>query len=228
MEVALKTTLRASSQQGSGLSITTVSCSIIIRYLRGSALALFMQSWFIETLVASCWANLWNFSSFRGDFLFLHTKELIRILTSINVMEDKMTNHWGLQIGKPSLTCCVPVLLRVSRRLKQENILLDVGEWYHNPLKNVACFIILWSISRYNLNWDFMFLENKSKLCKCRANQIFWRIRLRQPVWSYTPITIIPMISWAGMSVDKIFIFLLPCFVIIIQSIRCSEVGGTA
>ena len=146
----------------------------------------------------------------------------------MNVREDKMTNHWGLQIGKPSLTCCVPVLLRVSRRLKQENILLDVGEWYHNPLKNVACFIILWSISRYNLNWDFMFLENKSKLCKCRANQIFWRIRLRQPVWSYTPITIIHMISRAGMSVDKIFIFLLPCFVIIIQSIRCSEVGGTA
>ena len=44
VEVVLKTTLRASSQQGSGLSITTVSCSIIIRYLRGSALALFMQS----------------------------------------------------------------------------------------------------------------------------------------------------------------------------------------
>ena len=78
VEVALKTTLRASSQQGSGLSITTVSFSIIIRYLRGSALALFMQSWFIETLVVSCWANLWNFSSFRGDFLFLYTKELIR------------------------------------------------------------------------------------------------------------------------------------------------------
>ena len=44
VEVALKTTLRASSQQGSGLSITAVSCSIIIRYLRSSALALFMQS----------------------------------------------------------------------------------------------------------------------------------------------------------------------------------------
>ena len=73
-------------------------------------------------------------------------------------------------------------------------------------------FYNFWSISRYNLNWDFMFLENKSKLCKCRANQIFWRIRLRQPVWSYTPITIIRMISWAGMSVHKIFIFLLPFF----------------
>ena len=60
----------------------------------------------------------------------------------MNVREDKMTNHWGLQIGKPSLTCCVPVLLRVSRRFKHENILLDVGGWYHNPLKSVACFII--------------------------------------------------------------------------------------
>ena len=45
----------------------------------------------------------------------------------MNVSEDKMTNHWGLQIGKPSLTCCFPVLLRVSRRFKHENILLDVG-----------------------------------------------------------------------------------------------------
>ena len=44
LEVALKTTLRALSKQGSGLSLTTVSCSIIIRCLRGSALALFMQS----------------------------------------------------------------------------------------------------------------------------------------------------------------------------------------
>ena len=44
VEVGLETTPRASYQQGSGLSITTVSCSIIIRYLRGSALALFMQS----------------------------------------------------------------------------------------------------------------------------------------------------------------------------------------
>ena len=158
-------------------------------------------------MVASCSANLWNFSSFRGDFLFLHTKELIRILRSINVMEDKMTNHWGLQIRKPSLTCCVPELLRVSRRFKHENILIDVGGCYHNPLQNVACFIIsdLFHFS----------ISNKSKLCKCRANQIFWRIRLRQPVWSYTPITIIRMISWAGMSVHKIFIFLLPCFVII-------------
>ena len=40
-----------------------------------------------------------------------------------------MTNYRGLQIGKPSLTCCVPVLLRVSRRFKQENILLDVVKW---------------------------------------------------------------------------------------------------
>ena len=44
VEVALKTTLRASSQQGSGLSINTVLCSITIRYLRGSAFGLFTQS----------------------------------------------------------------------------------------------------------------------------------------------------------------------------------------
>ena len=42
-----------------------------------------------------------------------------------------------------------------------------------------------------------MFLENESKLSKCRVNLSFWRISLRQPVCSYTPITIIRMISWA-------------------------------
>ena len=42
-----------------------------------------------------------------------------------------------------------------------------------------------------------MFLENESKLCQCRVNLFFWRISLRQPVCSYTPITIIRMISWA-------------------------------
>ena len=47
----------------------------------------------------------------------------------MKVRGDKMTNYWGLQIGKPSLTCCAPVLLRVSRRFKQENILLDVVKW---------------------------------------------------------------------------------------------------
>ena len=60
-----------------------------------------------------------------------------------------------------------------------------------------------------------MFLENESKLCECRANVFFWWIRLRQPVRSNAPITIIRMISLAGMSVHKIFIVLLPCFVII-------------
>ena len=47
MEVALKTTFRVSSHQSCGLSIAAVYtglCSIIMRYLRGSALALFMQS----------------------------------------------------------------------------------------------------------------------------------------------------------------------------------------
>ena len=35
----------------------------------------------------------------------------------------------------------------------------------------------------------------------------FWRIRLRQPVCSYTPITIIHRISWAGLSVHKIYFY---------------------
>ena len=43
--------------------------------------------------------------------------------------EDKMTNYWGLQIGESSLTCCVPVLPRVSRGFKHENIFLDVLKW---------------------------------------------------------------------------------------------------
>ena len=44
----------------------------------------------------------------------------------MNVREDKMTSYWGLQTRKPSLTCYVPELFIVSRRVKQENILLDV------------------------------------------------------------------------------------------------------
>ena len=61
----------------------------------------------------------------------------------MKVREDQMTNYWGLWIGKPSLTCCVPVLLRVSRRFKQENILLDVVKCVvSQSLKNVAYFII--------------------------------------------------------------------------------------
>ena len=37
----------------------------------------------------------------------------------------------------------------------------------------------------------------------------FWRIRLRQPVCSYTPITIIRRISWGGLSVHKIYFYYL-------------------
>ena len=48
-----------------------------------------------------------------------------------------------------------------------------------------------------------MFFENESE---CR-NKVFWRIRLRQPVWSYTPITIIHWISWAGLSVHKVYFY---------------------
>ena len=48
-----------------------------------------------------------------------------------------------------------------------------------------------------------MLLENESELRECKANVFFQRIRLRQPVWSYTPITIIRIIAWAGISVHK-------------------------
>ena len=92
----------------------------------------------------------------------------------MNVSEDKMTNHWGIQIEKPSLTCCVPVLLIVSRRLKHEYILLDVVKWVlSKSIKERGLFYHFWSISRYNLNKDFMFLENESKLCECRVNLFF-------------------------------------------------------
>ena len=39
------------------------------------------------------------------------------------------------------------------------------------------------------------------------ASDFFWRIRLRQPVCSYTPITIIRRISWARLSVHKIYFY---------------------
>ena len=71
----------------------------------------------------------------------------------MNVREDKMTNHWGLHIGKPSLTCRVPVLFRVSRRFKHENILLDVVKWVvSQSIEECDLFYNFWSISRYNLN----------------------------------------------------------------------------
>ena len=57
-----------------------------------------------------------------------------------------------------------------------------------------------------------MLLENESELRECKANVFFQRIRLRQPVWSYTPITIIRMIDGAGISVHKPDLFFLPCF----------------
>ena len=38
-----------------------------------------------------------------------------------------------------------------------------------------------------------------------QGSRFFWRIRLRQPVSSYTPITIIRRISWGELSVNKIY-----------------------
>ena len=54
-------------------------------------------------------------------------------------------------------------------------------------------------------------MEDKSELRECKANVFFQRIRLRQPVWSYTPITIIRMIAWAGISVHKPDLFFSTC-----------------
>ena len=116
------------------------------------------------------------------------------MLTLINVREDKMTNSWG----------------------SKKHIFLDVVKWVVSQTINKrGLFYNFKFISRYNLNQDFMFLGNESKLCECRANVFFRRTTPSQPVWSYTPITIIRMISWARMSVHKIFVFLSPCFVII-------------
>ena len=71
----------------------------------------------------------------------------------MKVREDKMTSYWGLQIGKPSLTCFVPVLLGVSRRLKYENILFDVVKWVvSQSIKERGLFYHFWTISRCNLN----------------------------------------------------------------------------
>ena len=40
-----------------------------------------------------------------------------------------MTDYLGLEIGKPSLNNCVPVLFRVTGRAGRKNILLDVVQW---------------------------------------------------------------------------------------------------
>ena len=44
----------------------------------------------------------------------------------MNVREDKMTNHFGLKIIS---VFCVPVLFRLIRGAKGENILLNVMKW---------------------------------------------------------------------------------------------------
>ena len=40
-----------------------------------------------------------------------------------------------------------------------------------------------------------------------QGSRFFWRIRLRQSVSSYTPITIIHGISWRELSVNKIYVY---------------------
>ena len=76
MEVALKTTFKASSQQGFGLSIAAVLILIIIRYLRGAALALFMQSWFIEKSL-----QIYGISVILGEiFCFFILKSLLELI----------------------------------------------------------------------------------------------------------------------------------------------------
>ena len=123
------------------------------------------------------------------------------ILMSMKVREDKMTYYLGPQIGKTYLNYCVTVLFGVSRRAKRENILLDVVKWvvqlnnYKHDIRNSersfpyslrriktrdsqsikerGLFYNLRFISRYSLNTGFVFLENESEQCKCRANVFF-------------------------------------------------------
>ena len=57
------------------------------------------------------------------------------------------------KLENPSLTCCIPVLLGVSRRLKYENILFDVVKWVvSQSIKERGLFYHFWTISRCNLN----------------------------------------------------------------------------
>ena len=48
---------------------------------------------------------------------------------STKVREDNRNNYLGPQTGKTYLNYYVPVLFRVSKKAKHENILLDVVKW---------------------------------------------------------------------------------------------------
>ena len=132
----------------------------------------------------------------------------------MNVREDKMTNHWGLQIGKPSLTCCVPVLLIVSRRLKHENILLHVviGGEYHNPLKNVAYFIIS------DLFQDIILIKTscfwKMKVNCANAGLIFFLADKVTPTCLFLHTDYHYPYDFMSGNVGT-YIYILPCFAII-------------
>ena len=106
-----------------------------------------------------------------------------------------MTNHFGL---KTISVFCVPVLFRIIRRAKRENILLDVVKRVvqlnnckhdirnskrsfpysfcrirtRDPqyIKERNLFYNFRLISRESQNSEFMFLENESELCECRVN----------------------------------------------------------
>ena len=60
-----------------------------------------------------------------------------------------------------------------------------------------------------------MLLENESELRECKANVFFQRIRLRQPVWSYTPITII-----ISMALNRLL------FTLLTSHFQCKKVGS--
>ena len=76
----------------------------------------------------------------------------------------------------------------------------------HNPLENVAYFVLSDLFQDIVLIKSSCFLKVKAN-CANAGLTFFWRIRLRQPVSSYTPITIIRRISWAGLSVNRIYFY---------------------
>ena len=111
MKMALKTTFRALSHWGSGLSIAAVytgSCSIIIRVSEGFCFDNLYSILMYRDISCKLFRKLMEFLLFnnhrlREIYCLFQTKELIRthhesILTLMNVGEDKMANSLGLQI----------------------------------------------------------------------------------------------------------------------------------
>ena len=69
--------------------------------------------------------------------------------------------------------------------------------------RGLLCYF--WLISRYSPNNEFMFLENESELCECRAIVFFGRKGYGN---ISGPTHRLPSrVSWAGLSVHKIYFY---------------------